>query len=123
MVWTPEELQAEISSPEWGQKVLAALRNYFGEGAWLLAPAELVASSLDLDANGTPVLLAMYDHPQYDRRIGLRHRLDDLPMTIPEGCSPAEAMAQDIAIYEISEPLGTWSETLVEDSSGVWWWS
>jgi hypothetical protein len=44
-------------------------------------------------------------------------------MAIPEECSPDEAMAQDVAVYEISEPLGTWSEGLVDDDSGVWWWS
>ena len=61
--------------------------------------------------------------PYCDRRIGLRLRLNDFPMTISEGRSPAEGMAENIALYEISEPLGTWAERLVEDSAGVWWWT
>jgi len=122
MPWSAEELQAEVSSPDWGGKVLEALRNYFSDRGWLLEPAQLVEADLEFEPDGTPVLVAIYDHPHYDRRIGLRHRLDDYPMAIPEGSSPAEAMAQDIAVYEISEPLGRYSEILVDDGDGVWWW-
>jgi hypothetical protein len=43
-------------------------------------------------------------------------------MSIPEGYSPAEAMAEDIAVYEISEPLGRYFKILVDDGEGVWWW-
>src|SRR5271165_5341108 len=123
MAWSEAELRAEISSPEWGTKVLEALRRHFSEGRWLLEPAKLVESGLDFESDGTPVLIAVYDHPCDDRRIGLRHRLNDVPMSIPEGHSPAEAMAEDIAVFEISEPLARWADTLVEDSSGVWWWT
>jgi hypothetical protein len=123
MAWSQVELQAELSSPDWGTKVWEALRGYFSDGCWLLEAARLVDSNLEVELDGTPVLVAIYDHPYYDRRIGLRHRLDDYPTPIPEGSSPAEAMAQDIAVYVISEPLGRYSDRLVEDGSGVWWWS
>jgi hypothetical protein len=83
----------------------------------------LVDSGLEVEPDGTPVLFAIYDHPYYDRRIGLRHRLNEFPLSIPEGRSPAEGMAENIALYEISEPLGTWAERLVEDGAGVWWWT
>ena len=43
-------------------------------------------------------------------------------MAVPEGMTPAEALAQDIAVYEISEPLGTYYDRLEEDASGIWWW-
>jgi hypothetical protein len=114
VAWSQEELQAEISSPEWGTKVLEALGTYLSEGRWLLEAAKLVDSWLEVEPDGTPVLVAIYDHPYYDRRIGLRHRLNDFPLSIPEGRSPAEGMPETIALYEISEPLGTWAERLVE---------
>jgi hypothetical protein len=123
VAWSQEELPAEISSPEWGTKVLEALRRHFSERRWLLEPAVLIDAGLEYEANGTSVLLAIYDHPYYERRIGLRHRLNDFPMSVGEGRSPAEAMAEDIAVFEISEPFGTWADRLVEDSSGVWWWT
>jgi hypothetical protein len=121
--WSEDELRAEISSPEWGMKVLGALRTYFSQGRPLLNAAKLVNSGLEVEPDGTPVLVAIYDHPYYDRRIGLRHRLNDFPMSIPEGRSPAEGLAEGIALYEISEPLGTWAERLIEDGAGVWWWT
>jgi hypothetical protein len=67
VAWSQEELQAEISSPEWGAKVLKALRTYFDEGRPLLEAAKLVDSGLDFERDGTPVLFAIYDHPYYDR--------------------------------------------------------
>ncbi len=122
MAWTEAELRAEVASPEWGAKVLEALRRHFTEGGWLLAAAQLVDSRLEFESDGTPVLLAVYDHPSYERRIGLRRRLNDFPMSVPERRTPAQAMAEDIAVYQISEPLGRYHEILVEDGEGVWWW-
>jgi hypothetical protein len=57
----------------------------FSEGRWLLELARLLDSSLGIEPDGTPVLLAIYDHPHLDRSVGLRHRLNDFPMSIPEG--------------------------------------
>jgi hypothetical protein len=57
----------------------------FSEGRWLLELARLLDSSLEIEPDGTPVLLAIYDHPHLDRSVGLRHRLNDFPMSIPEG--------------------------------------
>jgi hypothetical protein len=111
-----------MSSDDWGARVVEALRAYFANGGWLLHPTTLVDTRLDLDPDGTSVVVAVYEHVFYKQRIGLRHRLVTGPMTIPEGFSPEEAMAQDIAVYEISEPLGTYYYRLVEDSSGIWWW-
>jgi hypothetical protein len=73
------------------------------------------------DPDGTPVLLAIYDHPYYAKRIGLRRRLTD-HMRATEDCSREQALAEEIAVYEISEPLGAYFDLLVEDSAGVWWW-
>jgi hypothetical protein len=123
MSWSQQELQAEVSSAQWGPKVLVALKQYFSEGRPLLEAAVLIDAGLKFDSDGTPILFAVYDHPYYDRRIGLRHRLNDFPLTIPEGSTPAEGMAETIALYEISEPLGTWQDKLVEDNAGVWWWT
>lgn len=122
MSWTEDEIRAEIASPEWGTKVLEALRTYFNEGRPLLEAAKLLDSKIEAEPDGTPVLKAVYVHPYEDRRIGLRRRLTQFPLTIPAGATPAEGMAETIALYEISEPLGRYSEILVNDGEGVWWW-
>jgi hypothetical protein len=110
-----------VASPfDWsnfGYRVVEALHAYFREGKWLLAPATLVDAQLTSDPDGVPVLLAIYDHPGYvNKRLGLRRRLDHWNLDAPE------AKAEDIAIYDISEPLGNYYELLVEDGQGVWWW-
>jgi hypothetical protein len=102
--------------PAYGQRVLEALRSYFAEGKWLLEPATLIQAHLDFDADGVAVLLAVYDHPLYPQRIGLRRRLDR------ELGSDPESLAEQIAIYGISEPMGRYYDLLVEDEAGVWWW-
>jgi hypothetical protein len=117
-----DALETAMASPTWGRDVVEALRSYFADGGWLLAPAQLVDATLGTADNGTPAVIAIYDHPSYPERIGLKSRLDRPPMAIPQGMSPAEALAQDIAVYLISEPLGTYYHRLVEDDSGIWWW-
>ncbi len=117
-----DDLAAAIASPTWGQDVVEALRSYFAEGGWLLEPAHLVEPRLGQADDGTPAVIAIYDHPRYAKRIGLVSRLDQPPVTVPEGKSAAEALAQAIAVYEISEPLGSYYHRLVEDDSGIRWW-
>jgi hypothetical protein len=100
---------------DWAERVLVALRAYFEEGRPLLTPTRLVEARLTSDSDGMPVLVATSDRPDDERRIGLRRRLDQ-----PEW--DPQALAEDIALYEISEPLGRYSEILVHDGHGVWWW-
>jgi hypothetical protein len=114
------ELDDAMASPSWGEDVLAA-RRYFDSGR-LIDPVQLVESSLGVTDDGSPAIIAIYDHPWYDRRVGLRSGLDQCPLAISEGMTPAEPRALDIAVYEIAEPLGTYYDRLVEDESGVWWW-
>jgi len=116
-----EEWRSIISAPDWGPRVAEALRRYFSEGRWLLAPVSLVSASMELDPDGTSVLLAIYDRAWSPKRIGLRRRLDREPMTNSEA-TPEESLAEQIAVYEISEPLGRYYDLLVEDAEGVWWW-
>jgi hypothetical protein len=111
-----------MASPSWGQDVVDALRRYFADGGWLLEPVSLVQVTLGEADDGSPAVVAIYDHSLYTERIGLKSRLDQSPMAIPKGSSPAEALAQDIAVYEISEPLGSYYDRLVEDENGIWWW-
>ncbi len=49
--------------------------------------------------------------------------LDRPPLTggRPGGLAE-EAVAADIALFDISEPLGRMYDLLVEDGNGVWWW-
>jgi hypothetical protein len=117
-----DDLDAAMASPTWGKDVVAALRRYFAEGGWLLEPVKLIEARLGVADDGSPAVIAIYDHSWYSKRIGLKSRLDQSPMAIPEGMSPSEALAQDIAVYEISEPLGTYYDRLIEDEFGVWWW-
>jgi hypothetical protein len=106
---------------EWAKQVLVALRAYFEDGRPLLTSTRLVEARLTSDSDGTPVLNAISDRPDNERRIGLRRRL--IRYTVPDQPGwDAEALAEDIARYEISEPLGRYSEILVDDGNGVWWW-
>jgi hypothetical protein len=115
-------LSEAMGSVTWGHDVVVALRRYFANGGWLLEPAQLIEARLGEADDGSPAVVAIYDHSLYPKRVGLRSRLDQAPMAIPEGMTPAEALAQDIAVYEISEPLGSYYDRLVEDASGIWWW-
>jgi hypothetical protein len=38
------------------------------------------------------------------------------------GRTRAEALALDIAMFDMEEPLGRLWELLVEDDNRVWWW-
>jgi hypothetical protein len=117
-----DDLGTAMDAATWGQDVLAALRRYF-ESERLRDPmVRLVAASLGVTDDGSPAVIAVYDHPWYDRRVGRRSRLDQPPLSIYKGMTAAESLAHDIAEYEIAEPLGTYYESLAEDDSGVWWW-
>lgn len=123
MGWSYDEWPEVTSSPDWGQRVVKALRRYFAQDKWLLEPAWLEDASLDVDPDGMPVLLAHHRHSLSTKRLGLRHRLDRPPLTggRPGGLAE-EAVAADIALFDISEPLGRMYDLLVEDGNGVWWW-
>jgi hypothetical protein len=119
-----EEWESIIASSEWAPKVVDALTQMFSEQKWdsTLNHVELVSATLEENASGSPFLLAIYDHPWWEKRTGLRRRLDRIPSTVPPGMSPEEALAYDIASLDIAEPLGNYYELLVEDENGVWWW-
>ena len=121
MIEPMDALASDMGSATWGPDVLAALRSYFGSGR-LRVTVQLVAASLGVTSDGRPAIIVIYEHPLYDKRVGLRSRLDQVPTSIYEGMSAAESRAHDIAEYEIAEPLGTYYEALAEDDSGVWWW-
>src|SRR5580698_8384858 len=120
---TDEEWEAATSSPDWGTRVVDALRSYFGAGRPLMEPVRLIEASLETDTDGTPLLLVIYHHSYWPERTGLRLRLDPhlRPLTDTER-TPEESLAADIAYMRISEPLGRQYDLLVEDADGVWWW-
>jgi hypothetical protein len=100
--------------PQTVERSSRRLRRYFRDGRWLLEPAELIDARLDEeDPDGTPVPLAIYDHPYYAKRIGQRRGLTD-HMRATRDYSAEQALAEEIAIYEISEPLGAHFDLLVE---------
>jgi hypothetical protein len=105
----------------WAEQVLAALRAYFEEGRPLLTSTRLVEAHLKSDPDGTPVLEVISVRTDDMRRIGLRRRLIRYIVPGQPGWDP-EVLAADIAQHDISEPLGRYSEILVDDGSGVWWW-
>jgi hypothetical protein len=117
-----DDLPTVMAAEAWGQDVLAALRRYFDSGRIRDPVVRIVETTLGVTDDGTPAVVVVYDHPWIDKRVGLRSRLDQVPMAIYNGMSPAESLAHDIARYEIQEPLGTYYDRLVEDDSGVWWW-
>jgi hypothetical protein len=120
--WTQDEWAAASSSPDWGGKVADALVRFFDQGKSLLAQARLVGVSTETDVDGVPVLRAIYDHPYWPERTGLRRRLDQIPTSAEDGETPEESKAFWIAVFEISEPLGSYHAQLVPDNDGVYWW-
>jgi hypothetical protein len=91
----------------------------------MLEPAQLISASLDEpDEDGVPVLLAVYTHPFWSERTGLRRRLDRPPVSgeISGEQTVAEWLAEHICAMEIGEPLGRMHDLLVEDNDGTWWW-
>ena len=122
MSWTQGEWAAAASSPDWGAKVADALVRYFDQGKWLLAQARLMSVSTEADPDGAPVLRAIYEHPNWLEGTGLRRRLDQIPTSAGEDETPEESKAFWIAVFEISEPLGSYHGQLVPDEDGVYWW-
>jgi hypothetical protein len=110
-----------VSTPDFGDQVVESLHRYFRESRSLLAPATLVNATSEVDPDGVPVLRAVYDHGWTDKRLGLRRQLDREPMVDDEE-TPAQSLAAEIAVYEISEPIGRYYDLLVEEADDVWWW-
>jgi hypothetical protein len=52
------------------------------------------------------VLRAIYEHPNWPERTGLRRRLDQIPTSAGEGETPEESKAHWIAVFEILNLLG-----------------
>jgi len=103
--------------------VVAGLRQYFAEGRSTLEPVRLVDANLEVDPDGVPVLLAIYEHAFWPERTGMRRRLERTPVSgTPGDRSLAEWLVDDIAWLEMGEPLGRRHDLLVEDDNGVWWW-
>ncbi|MFD0483452.1 hypothetical protein ACFQ46_12680 [Kineococcus sp. GCM10028916] len=72
---------------------------------------------------GRPVLHVVYRHPWWTFTTGLRHWLDtrDHPR-LGEDPDPAQQLAIALVHTDISEPLGTYADTLVPDADGTSWW-
>jgi hypothetical protein len=122
MNWSDERWEETISSPDWAPRVVAELQRLGKEGDRSLARVKLLEVSLETDTDGVPFLLAVYEHAMWEERTGLRRRLNRVPMSVYDGMSPEGSLAIEIAMFEIAEPLGSYYDLLVEDSSGVWWW-
>jgi hypothetical protein len=120
--WSTGEWEQAAASPDWGNRVAGELSRYFVEGGHLLEAARLVDVRLEVDPDGVPVLLVVYDHPFWSKRTGLRRRLDRPPFAAHGAETPEGSLAAEIARFEISEPLGRYYDLLVEDGAGVWWW-
>jgi hypothetical protein len=103
--------------------VVEALRVYFESGQWLMEPVQLVSAELEVDSEGHPYLMAIYDHPYYHDRLGYRRPLDREPFVLTDLGSPAESMAGMIAQYEISEPVAPVDGMSDPDDTGTRWWT
>ena len=88
-----------------------------------MEPVRLIDADLEVDSDGVPVLLAIYEHAFWPERTGMRRRLDMTPVSASPGEQDlAEWLACDIAWLEMGEPLGRLHDLLVEDDNGVRWW-
>ena len=112
-----------VKREDWASRVAEALRRYFQSGGWLFEAAVLLDVWTEQGEDGVGVLCAVYEHPFWPERTGLRRRLDRPPAI---GSDPDEDLAQWfsswIATFEISQPLGRMHDLLVEDDDGVHWW-
>ena len=122
VTWTEGEWAAAASSPDRGTKVADALVRYFDPGKWLLAQARLVSVSTEADPDGAPVLRAIYGHPNWPERTGLRRRLDQIRHRPGKARRPKRARRIGLPSFEISEPLGSYHAQLIPDKDGVYWW-
>jgi hypothetical protein len=113
-----------VRDPGWGLRVAKALQRYFSEGGpILLDPITLLEVRLDgLDPDGVPVIRTIYERGHFPGRLGYRRRLDRAPAS-GEPFEPLEDwMAEWIAVFDISEPLGRKMDLLVKEDDGVSWW-
>lgn len=88
----PVGWQAAVAASDWGERVVAALRARMRDSERLLEPAALVDAWSERDPDGVRVLRAIYDHPYWPQRTGLRLRLDEPPFDWPnpahsDGCT------------------------------------
>ena len=113
---TPAGWQAGVAATDWGERVVAALR------ARTIEPAVLVDAWSERDPDGVPVLRAVYDHPWWPQRTGLRMRLDEPPFDWPGPDQDLAAWLAGNIADEIVEPLGRMYDLLVPDEEGVHWW-
>jgi hypothetical protein len=111
-----------VASPDWGNRVVNALRSYFATGQWLMEPVDLISADLEVGPDGGPVLVAIYDLHGYRDRLGYRRPLDRPPNPIEYRDSPAASLAASIAQYEISEPIAPSDGSSERERDGVRWW-
>jgi len=124
VTWTQDDWEKAVASPDWGQRVARALEDYFSRGKPLdFYQATLIGVTTENDQDGVAVLRAIYDHPLYKpRRTGYRRRLDRCPFSSNGEDTPEASLAAEIALYDISEPMGRYYDLLVKDENDVWWW-
>jgi len=120
--WSDHEWDRKIQSPEWANSALSELKQLFEEGFIWLSPVTLIDASLVMDADGVAVLVLIYDDRRWEKRTGLRRRLDRRPTSLAPGQTAERSLAIDIAMSDLGEPLGTIYSRLVPDDEGVWWW-
>ena len=120
--WSDDQWNARIASPDWGPRVLNELQKLFEIRFHWLGSVTLISAGLEKDEGGVPVLVVIYDDTRWVKRVGLRRRLNRRPTAIFPDKSAEESTAIDIAMSDLSEPLGSIYEQLVPDEDGVWWW-
>lgn len=113
---------AAVAAPNWGERVVAALRAQMRDPDQLLEPAVLVDAWSEQDPDGVHVLVAIYDHPYWPQRTGLRMRLDEPPFDWPRANQDLAAWLAGNIADEIAEPLGRMYDLLVADENAVYWW-
>ena len=119
-----QEWREAVASPEWGDRVLRALRERFASTTPLLEDARLISATVERDDEGAPILRAVYTHPFTPGTFGVRRRLDEPPAAgLPQvGQTVEDWLADWIANFDIAEPIGRYFLVLVTDDAGVGWW-
>ena len=112
----PHDEAVEQGSDEWLQAALYACVTGLSHSCTEGSTVEVLAAWIDAD----DCLCVVYQYPLFDGVLGLRRDTD----TDMYGEQPVDPVpfGNDIADFDIGEPLGTVAEGLRQDAHGVHWW-
>jgi hypothetical protein len=105
---------------EWADQVLADVLHVMARGDELVHGAEVKRTWTAVE-NGAPIVSVVHRHPWWPFPTGLRCNRDH-GLGGDRSRTWSEHVAEELAHFNVGEPLGTFAMSMVPDSDGVWWW-